>query len=179
MDWDVLVKNENAVAKLCNEKRKKTLSSYSIKNVWHSLIFNAHLNDEEKKHYFLKFHSLITCIVFFSIFSWFAWNLMISTWIEKRMSQFLVIELSQNDPMVITKRERERKNRQPVLVKNEHWITILHVVCAQAHSTYSLPRIFCFYYLLIMVFRFEHNYMSLYLMVNLSENHFRASSSFR
>lgn len=37
----------------------------------------------------------------------------------------------------------------------------------------------CFYYLLIMVFHFKHNYMSLYLMVNLSKNHFRPGSLFR
>lgn len=37
----------------------------------------------------------------------------------------------------------------------------------------------CFYYLLIMVFHFKDNYMSLYLMVNLSKNHFRPGSLFQ
>lgn len=126
------------------------------KKVWHSSIFIAH--SPKKKVTFSSLRSHYTRIVFFSFFIpfWALENLMISTWSEKEWVYFWSSTLDYDSS------------------------STLRAASCRFPSSYTLSSSsLLFYYLLIMVFRFKHNYMSLYLMVNLSENHFRPGSSFR
>lgn len=140
-------------------------------------------------HCFVVFSSFLSfsrswCLFFFLFSGYLEFNDLNVKW--KRISLFLVNELSQNDPVLKRAKEKKRSKVIQLHRKMNVWITIdSKMVKFYGYSLVMTLRTaphlasLCFYYLLIMVFHFKHNYMSLYLMVNLSKNHFRPGSLFR